>query len=195
MKFICTVALVLISLLLRAQTDIQLEDLNTQGINSSISDCRTGSFGSYNRENTELESVVVTNTKTGAGAFWRSLLLPGWGQIWYGDIGGGVTAICCEALFATVCAISSVAYSKELIEKTQMRGQGNVSVWGDVYVLSSLCLTTFHLAQAFLCFKYKPKVENGLAASEFRLVPWCAMQLPNMPHSEFAAGASLRISF
>ena len=185
MKFICTVALVLVSLLLRAQTDIQLEDLNTQGINSSISDCRTGSFGSYNLENTELESVVVTNTKTGAGAFWRSLLLPG----------GGVTAICCEALFATVCAISSVAYSKELIEKTQMRGQGNVSVWGDVYVLSSLCLTTFHLAQAFLCFKYKPKVENGLAASEFRVVPWCAMQLPNMPHSEFAAGASLWISF
>lgn len=66
MKFICTVALVLVSLLLRAQTDIQLEDLNTQGINSSISDCRTGSFGSYNLENTELESAVVTNTKTGA---------------------------------------------------------------------------------------------------------------------------------
>lgn len=195
MKFICTVALVLISLLLRAQTDIQLEDLNTQGINSSISDCRTGSFGSYNLENTELESVVVTNTKTGAGAFWRSLLLPGWGQIWYGDVREGVTTICCEAFFATVCAISSVAYSKELIEKTQKREPGDVSMWGIVYLGSSLCLTTTHLMQAFLCFRYKPKVENGLAASEFRVVPWCAMQLPNMPHSEFAAGASLRISF
>ena len=195
MKFICTVALVLISLLLRAQTDIQLEDLNTQGINSSISDCRTGSFGSYNLENTELESVVVTNTKTGAGAFWRSLLLPGWGQIWYDDVREGVTTICCEAFFATVCAISSVAYSKELIEKTQKREPGDVSMWGIVYLGSSLCLTTTHLMQAFLCFRYKPKVENGLAASEFRVVPWCAMQLPNMPHSEFAAGASLRISF
>lgn len=195
MKFICTVALVLVSLLLRAQTDIQLEDLNTQGINSSISDCRTGSFGSYNLENTELESVVVTNTKTGAGAFWRSLLLPGWGQIWYGDVREGVTTICCEAFFATVCAISSVAYSKELIEKTQKREPGDVSMWGIVYLGSSLCLTTTHLMQAFLCFRYKTKVENGLAASEFRVVPWCAMQLPNMPHSEFAAGASLRISF
>ena len=195
MKFICTVALVLVSLLLRAQTDIQLEDLNTQGINSSISDCRTGSFGSYNLENTELESVVVTNTKTGAGAFWRSLLLPGWGQIWYGDVREGVTTICCEAFFATVCAISSVAYSKELIEKTQKREPGDVSMWGIVYLGSCLCLTTTHLMQAFLCFRYKPKVENGLAASEFRVVPWCAMQLPNMPHSEFAAGASLRISF
>lgn len=195
MKFICTVALVLISSLLRAQTDIQLEDLNTQGINSSISDCRAVSFGSYNLENTELESVVVTNTKTGAGAFWRSLLLPGWGQIWYGDVREGVTTICCEAFFATVCAISSVAYSKELIEKTQKREPGDVSMWGIVYLGSSLCLTTTHLMQAFLCFRYKPKVENGLAASEFRVVPWCAMQLPNMPHSEFAAGASLRISF
>lgn len=110
MKFICTVALVLVSLLLRAQTDIQLEDLNTQGINSSISDCRTGSFGSYNLENTELESVVVTNTKTGAGAFWRSLLLPGWGQIWYGDVREGgndnmLRSFFCDCMCYFVCCL------------------------------------------------------------------------------------------
>ena len=133
MKFICIVALVLVSLLLRAQTDIQLEDLNTQGINSSISDCRTGSFGSYNLENTELESVVVTNTKTGAGAFWRSLLLPGWGQIWYGGVREGVTTICCEAFLRLYVLFRLLLIARNLLKKLKRENQ-EMSVCGVLFI-------------------------------------------------------------